>query len=215
VISLQKKFLFIHVLKTGGNSISSPLLRWSEDELVSDKWDHDGVERFGINNPGYGTHKHSILADYRAALPEDIYAGLFKFSVLRNPWDRMISAYFAPHRVFYLKVLGGWDRGRFLEMLESGRLLVRPMRHFITSIPPAPEGATALDSELDFLLRYENLEADFAELCDRIEVPRVALPRYNRSERKPYTHYYDAELREIVGQRYAEEIAFGGYEFGA
>ncbi|MDD9828622.1 MAG: hypothetical protein OXU92_09660, partial [Deltaproteobacteria bacterium] len=65
-----------------------------------------------------------------------------------------------------------------------------------------------------FLLRYENLEADFAELCDRIEVPRVALPRYNASERKHYTHYYDADLREIVGQRFAEEIAFGGYEFG-
>jgi len=213
VISLQKNFLFVHVLKTGGNSLSSALLRWSEDELVTDERHHDGVEDFGINNPGYGTYKHSTLAEYRAALPEHLYAGLFKFSVLRNPWDRMISAYFAPHRVFYLKSPGGWNRDDFLELLESGRLLTKPMRHFITS-RPSSEGA-ALDSELDFLLRYENLEADFAELCDRIEVPRVALPRVNASERKPYTHYYDAELREIVGQRYAEEIAFGGYEFGA
>ena len=213
MISLQKNFLFVHIPKTGGNSLSSALLRWSEDELATSMWHQDGVERFDINNPGYGTHKHSILADYRAALPEDLYAGLFKFSVLRNPWERVISAYFSPHQVISLKVLGGWDRGRFLELLESGRLLTRPLRHFITSIPPSPEGA-ALDSELDFLLRYENLEADFAELCDRIEVPRIALPRFNASERKPYTHYYDAELREIVGQRYAEEIAFGGYEFG-
>ena len=214
MISLRKNFLFVHIPKTGGNSLSSALLRWSEDELMTHTWHQDGRERFDIGNPGYGTHKHSILTEYRAALPEDIYAGLFKFSVMRNPWERVISAYFSPHRVIRLEVVGGWDRGRFLERLESGKRIVQPLRHFITSHPPPPEGTAALDSELDFLLRYENLEADFAELCDRIEVPRVALPRYNASERKPYTHYYDAELREIVRRRFAEEIAFGGYEFG-
>jgi len=211
MISLQKNFLFVHVPKTGGNSLSSALLRYSEDELATSMWHQDGVERFDINNPGYGTHKHSILADYRAVLPEELYAGLFKFSVLRNPWERVISAYFSPHRVLRMEIVGGWKRECFLELIESGRDIVRPMRHFITSHPP-PEGT--LDSELDLLLRYENLEADFAELCDRIGVPRIALPRLNASERKPYTHYYDAELREIVGQHYAEEIAFGGYEFG-
>lgn len=214
MISLQKNFLFIHIPKTGGNSLSSALLRYSEDELMTSVWHQDGVDRFDINNPGYGTHKHSILAEYRAALPEDLYAGLFKFSVLRNPWERVISAYFSPHQVLSLQIRGGWNRKRFLELLKSGRLIARPLRHFITTIP-SPEGTTALDSELDFLLRYEHIEADFAELCDRIEVPRIALPRLNASDRKPYTHYYDAELREIVGQRYAEEIAFGGYEFGA
>lgn len=214
MISLQKNFLFIHIPKTGGNSLSSALLRWSEDELMTSLWHQDGVERFDINNPGYGTRKHSILAAYRAALPEDIYAGLFKFSVMRNPWERLVSLYFSPHRVVTLQV-SEWKRADFLALIGSGERAVQPLRHFITSIPPSPEGATALDSELDFLLRYENLDADFAELCDRLSLPRVALPVHNRSERKPYTHYYDAELREIVRQRFAEEIAFGGYEFGA
>ena len=213
MISLQKNFLFVHIPKTGGNSLSSALLRWSEDELAVEAWHQDGAERFEILNRRYGTIKHSTLAEYRAALPGHRYNGLFKFAVMRNPWERLISLYFSPHRVVSLQV-SGWYRADFLALIGSGDRAVQPLRHFISFTPPPPAGTTPLDSELDFLLRYENLEADFAELCDRIEVPRIALPRFNASERKHYTHYYDAELREIVGQRYAEEIAFGGYEFG-
>lgn len=213
MISLQKNFLFVHIPKTGGNSLSSALLRWSEDELAVEAWHQDGAERFEIRNRCYGTIKHSTLAEYRAALPGNLYDGLFKFAVMRNPWERLISLYFSPHRVVTLQV-SEWSRANFLALLGSGERAVQTLRHFITFTPPPPAG-TALDSELDFLLRYENLKGDFAQLCDRLSLPRVALPRYNASDRKPYTHYYDEELREIVGQRFAEEIAFGGYEFGA
>jgi len=70
MISFQKRFLFVHIPKTAGNSIQSVLRDYSEDELVALRGEQDGIERFGLRNPNYKIKKHSTLAEYRAALGE-------------------------------------------------------------------------------------------------------------------------------------------------
>src|ERR1043166_2731814 len=71
MISFQKRFLFVHIHKTAGNSIQSILRRYSEDEIITPRAHQDGVERFGVRNPKYPIKKHSTLAEYRAALGEE------------------------------------------------------------------------------------------------------------------------------------------------
>ncbi|PYK53769.1 MAG: hypothetical protein DME48_10390 [Verrucomicrobia bacterium] len=122
MISFQKRFLFIHIPKTAGNSIQSVLRDYSEDELVALRSEQDGVERFGLRNPKYKLKKHSTLADYRAALDETDFGNLYKFTCVRNPWDRLISLYFTPTRT----------PPRGIEK-DSERLLRRPFRFQITS----------------------------------------------------------------------------------
>src|SRR6266516_543555 len=98
MISFQKRFLFVHIPKTAGNSIQSALRDYSEDQLVALHKEQDGIERFGLRNPNYKIKKHSTLADYRAALGEDQFRSLCKFTCVRNPWDRMISRITLPQR---------------------------------------------------------------------------------------------------------------------
>src|SRR5581483_11504032 len=57
MISFQKRFLFVHVPKTAGNSIQSVLRDYSEDELVALRGEQDGIERFGLRNPKYKVKK--------------------------------------------------------------------------------------------------------------------------------------------------------------
>ena len=76
MISFQKRFLFVHIPKTAGNSIQSVLRDYSEDELVALRGEQDGIERFGLRNPKYKIKKHSTLAEYRAALGDTEFGNL-------------------------------------------------------------------------------------------------------------------------------------------
>ncbi|MGB1541485.1 MAG: sulfotransferase family 2 domain-containing protein, partial [Cycloclasticus sp.] len=122
MISVHKRFLFIHVPKTGGNSIQNILRNYSEDEIVTLAKHQDGIERFEVRNSKYNTTKHSTLSHYKSALDSKTYHSLFKFATIRNPWDMMISYYFSPHRA-----VEEWDRGDFVALVDR----VPTLRHFI------------------------------------------------------------------------------------
>lgn len=210
MISLRRSFLFVHVPRTGGNSIQNVLRRYSEDTITTEHDYQDGVERFGVSNARFGTGKHSTLQDYKIALGPALFASLFKFAVVRNPWDRAISHYFSPHRR-----VNAWDRNAFLKMLPNVPVL-RTLVCEDTRSGSADSGVKPQDdlsSRLDFLLRFERLDDDFARVCERIGIPHEPLVRRNASARRAYAHYYDEALKEIVGDRFSEEIAAFGYDF--
>src|SRR5438552_8498019 len=114
MISFQKRFLFIHIPKTAGNSIQNVLRDYSEDQLVALRKEQDGIERFGLRNPKYKIKKHSTLIDYKTALGEAQFGPLYKFTCVRNPWDRMVSLYFTP-----TQSTAAWDRKKFRNLVSK------------------------------------------------------------------------------------------------
>jgi hypothetical protein len=114
MISLHKRFLFVHIPKTAGNSIQSVLLDYSEDQLVALREEQDGIERFGLHNPMYKIKKHSTLSEYRDALGDEQFKNLYKFTCVRNPWDRMVSYYFRP-----TQNPETWNRKKFCEIISK------------------------------------------------------------------------------------------------
>ena len=85
------------------------------------------------------------------------------------------------------------------------RVLVRPQIRLLVD----QDGRLALD----FVGRYEDLQASYDAVCDRIGLARSELPVKNRSDHRPYTDYYDDELRERVAEFYADDLAAFGYGF--
>ena len=199
MISFQKRFLFVHIPKTGGNSIQTVLRDYSEDEIVAKHSRQDGVERFAVRNPKYKLKKHSALAEYRQALGEEQFAKLFKFTVVRNPWDRMVSFYFTPGRQ------KEWNAREFEKLISETKSAADYLRLEKDDVDPF--------GNVDRIIRFENLEEDFRAVCDQLGLPAASLPKYNRSEREHYSKYYDAKLREMVGRRFADEIKAFGYAF--
>jgi hypothetical protein len=226
MLSSEKFFIFIHIPKTGGNSVQRVLAEYSEDTLIaSDKSEkakqfrgnkeggrespisQDGNERFGVINSEYGFTKHSKLSDYKAGLLENCYKNMYKFSILRNPWDRAISFYFSPHRGAVR-----WDREAFIQFLSK----MPPVRCYIKEEKVIAGGKrcnTPLDEDINFLLKYENLTSDFKVACAQMGIDCKPLPSLNKNSRKHYSYYYDDELKEMVVNKFLDEIEFGGYEF--
>ena len=200
MISFQKRFLFVHIPKTAGNSIQSVLRDYSEDELVALRSEQDGVERFGLRNPNYKIKKHSTLAEYRAALGEKAFGNLYKFTCIRNPWDRMISFYFTPTQRTQT-----WDRKKFRKIISR----TLPVADYLR----LNTGRGDPFANVNYIMRFENLADDFRTVCAALDISPGTLPRYNRSNREHYSKYYDEELRELVRTRFAAEIERFSYTF--
>ena len=215
MISRAKNFIFVHVPKTAGNSVQNALFPYSEDERTVEG-EQDGVERFGVVHPGTGLWKHSSISDYQKALEPAFFDAALKITILRNPWDRMISAYF--YSIEQDAVRAGRENDSALEFDEGG------FREFISKrfgyrgliCGRNPDGKLRkIDQHsIDVFLRFEHLQEDMDALADRLGIARVKLVQRNASRHRPYTSYYTDSLRDVVAERFARDIAYFGFKFG-
>ena len=134
----------------------------------------------------------------------DLYKDYFTWTIVRNPWDRAVSAYEQKASKRY----GPWRRCKNLTfpdfILNKRGIKDRHTNIQSTQIPP----------DIDFIGRFENLQEDFNTVCDKIGIPKQQLLHKNKSKHKHYTEYYDEETKQIVAEKYAEDIKNFGYVFG-
>ena len=206
MISEKHKFIFIHIPKTGGNSVQNILREYSEDDIVVKGAHQDGVERFEVRNKKFkGLVKHSTLNDYYRVLGDDL-KNYYLFTTVRNPFDKLVSYFFSPHRGDVR-----WDPEEFSRFVRG----IKPIDDFI-SLSSGLLGfrKTNMASSFNYIMRFEHLSDDFCEVLTELGLPKRTLPHRNRSSnRMPYQECYDEELRRFVEERHKFEIELGGYEF--
>jgi chondroitin 4-sulfotransferase 11 len=191
MISDPYKLIFVHINKTGGTSIEKVF------DPLADRQDVP--------------FKHQPLAFYRDRFPAQ-FRDYFKFSIVRNPWDWLVSRFY-------------WSRDHQRLIDYSFRELVRRLQHRIPLSAAAPwmEGALApqldrlsIDGRLgvDLVGRFESLQRDFETICRIVGMTPVTLPHVFKTDHGSYTECYDRETRAIVERLYADDIAAFGYRFG-
>jgi len=192
IVSSSRNFVFAHVPRTGGISISGAL------------------EPFADMPADPAIQTHDTLAVLLARHPET--AGHFKFGFVRNPWERLVSFYAHARRYLAPTVpeMQSLDFPGMVRALDRDEpwtrriFAFRPQRDFFCDENGAQLG--------DWIGRFERLEQDFRTVCRRIGVS-AALPLRNASEHGPYPEYYDARSRDLVRARYRDDIEAFGYAF--
>ena len=204
MISIKNKFLFIHVPKTGGNSVQNVLHHYSDDKITYkgaeiEEPDSVNLERFGVAYKDTSLSKHSTLDEYRQVFGHELDR-LYKFSIIRNPWDRCISYYFSPHRGSV-----EWDKNDFIQLVINE---IFPMRYFLSL-----KADDDFSLNIDRLIQFESLSKHFNEVAERLKIKQITLPHKNKSNKKHYSHYYDKELIDLIHDKFHEDVALGCYEY--
>ena len=151
---------------------------------------------------------HFSVDEIKPHLSEEIWQTYFKFAFVRNPWDRFVSICF-----FHYKAIQKNPKIADNFLLE---LISRPA----SDIPHQfrPQSTYLFDSHgnspIDFIGKFENLQADFDVLCEKAGIPQSNLGQVNQSRHDNYTRYYSSPLlKQKVSERYIDDIRNFDYKF--
>ena len=206
LISYHKKFLFVHIFKTAGTSITDSLARfcYRPDSTRPSNWmaffstNWTKIHRKPIK-------KHATATEIRDSLDREIFNSVFKFTFVRNPWDWQVSLY---HYILENPENHGYEEtmkmGSFRNFVFS-----REKLSFTQTSCLVDESGNLL---VDFVGKFENLDQDFQSICRKVGIA-ACLPHINKTKRTRYQGYYDAETRDLTARLYAEDIERFGYTF--
>lgn len=214
ILSRGRNYLFIHIPKTGGTALSLALeARAMKDDIIvgdTPKAQQRKNRLRGVKTAGR-LWKHSTVADLDGLLERDEAARLFVFTIVRNPWDRMVSYYhwlkaqdFDHRAVALAKRVGFSDF--VLHPSTAASFRASPASHYVTD--------AAGQEVCDLFIRFEDLAGGVSMLEDRLDVKLGSLEHVNASKRQAdwRSLYGDAE-RDAVARMCAPDIARFGYEF--
>jgi hypothetical protein len=158
------------------------------------------AQEFGL------TYGHPTAGEVRRAFPEE-WANYVKFTVVRNPFDRMYSDY--RWRVRHGEV-------SFLRYLRA----LRDSDDLGGLVSPAWDAwqylAVGEELALDHYCRFENLPASLSDVLAVHSIPWTGgLARVNaRAGSARYLDAYGEEERELVTMLCSRELTAFGYSFG-
>ncbi len=214
IISRGRRYIFVHVPKTGGTSLALALeaRAMKGDILIGDtpKARRRRGRLKGLK-PAGRLWKHSTLADVEGVINRDEMREFFTLTLVRNPWDRMVSYYhwlreqsFDHPAVRHARAL---DFSGFLNHPETG-----------ASLRAWPYGRYLRDGagteHCNAFVRLEHLEQDLAPFEEHLGFRLHPLGCANASARDPdYRAYYTDSDAERVSRLCAEDIARFNYRF--
>jgi len=201
IVSFARKFVFVAIPKTATHAVRVAL----RPSLGPHDWEQCGLfekKQFPIEPLARIGHGHLTCQELRPFLVPGLWEQLFTFCTVRNPYARLVSYVHFHHRGN-----PAWSRDP-LGLLK--RTLTAPPNRW--TLPQARYVTDADGTPLvDYIARYETLQDHFDVICRRVGLPLSGLTSVNASHPPPYGDCYDAELRDMVREAYADDFRLFGY----
>ncbi|MEE9387999.1 MAG: Type II secretory pathway, pullulanase PulA [Paracoccaceae bacterium] len=212
IISSGRRYIFVHSPKTGGTSLALEARVMKDDILIGDT--PKAVKRRGRVKALQGSGrlwKHSGLADIHGLVSDAEMADFFVLTLVRNPWDRLVSYYHWLREQSFHHV--AVDLSKALEFSEFLR-----DDHVQSSIGGAPYASYVTDGSgverCDSFVRIEHLREDLAPFEAHLGFDLGPIEQVNTSQRDlDYRGYYGGGDSDIVARLCHDDIARFNYSF--
>lgn len=178
---------FIHINKTGGSSIEAALSL---------------------------AFRHKTALELQAEMGERRWGRCYRFTIVRNPWDKVVSQYHHRKRNDHITRTGAsvpdFNRWVTLTYGEQDPAFYNNPKMFM------PQRDWMCDQQgevlVDFVGRFETLEQDFHTVCRTIG-RTATLPHLKQSSRSDFRPLYDDESAAIIGDWFAADVTSFDYRF--
>ena len=140
------------------------------------------------------------------------YNESFTFSSVRNPYSRAVSMY--KHE--------SWNSAKtfndFCNAIKNNKypndFAKWHSSSLVEHIVWSPDLRSKFSTlKVDFVIKLESIQNDMNTVCDKLGIAHIKCPHQNKSEHKHYTEYYNDETKQIVAEKYADDIERFGYKF--
>jgi hypothetical protein len=185
--------IFIHIPKSAGISVSKAL--------------------FGSLGAG-----HRTIEYWQSKLTKRIYKTFFKFTIVRNPYDRLLSAYNflkkgGIHKVdaeFASKNLIHFNSFEDFVMNYLNEETLYSHIHFYPQVYFLKNHKGIID--MDFIGKYENITEDFKFIADKLKIT-TKLDEHNTGEmhQDSFKTHYTTEMIKKINKLYNEDFDPLGY----
>ena len=192
----ENEALFIHIPKTAGISLRESLFHTS---------------RFG---------KHVRASFYKHYLGKTAFDHYFKFSLVRNPWSRLLSAYLFLQKGGINEVDLQWSKNVLTKYAKLSRQFVMEWlseKNSFTWVHFIPQYYWICDHKkrnlMDFTGRMENLEQDYEVIREKIGTGGSMLYKNKGAAIFDYRDHYSEAMQKKAGEVYKTDIEMFGYTF--
>lgn len=210
IISPGRNYVFVHIPKTGGTALSLALesRAMADDVLIGDT--PKAQRRRGRLKDVQSTGrlwKHARLGDVEGLVTRDWLDQAFVFTLVRNPWDRVVSYYH-------------WLRGQSFDhravTLARNNSFSAFLNHPHTRASLSADGADGYvaGAKEPVFVRLEQLDKDLEPVWDHLGFDLSPIAKVNESSRpRDYRTQYSASDAVLLAEICAPDIARFGYRF--
>lgn len=213
MISHKYKCIFIHIPKCAGSSITEFFFPNFHFNIF--KPDYENLFGWCPERKihlQHATTKQLIETKLISKYEWDEY---FKFTFVRNPWDRAVSDYFWMKKELniddsfqsYLN-----KRGKFNSFLNDNSNIKYRGDHLI---PQTDFFYTNGEFKIDFIGRFENFQHDINQVLTQLNVEKPFLTHINKSSNllSHYSYFYSFKTMKLIGKKYKNDIDYFDYKY--
>ncbi|HCA49139.1 MAG: hypothetical protein CMM06_01600 [Rhodopirellula sp.] len=225
IVSYKHKFIFVHLGRTGGRSLTESLIPHCDaDDIITPVGNHPGQNH-------HGWHRHESAVSIRDRLGREFFEECYVFTVDRNPWDKVLSNYWAYKGYSHGKggkteqisiferlwrAISGypWSFDTWLKYRALKSKLPGSNVRFPVSFNKFADGEGEII--VDKIFRFEEFQESVKELSMKLGFQvdwRQSQGTGTRKNRESYRTQYSPYGTQLVADVFSKEIELLGYTF--